>query len=61
MQHRDWIGTPVPAIALSSTRASLGSGLDHINSRGSGFRYPVDGVQFDDYFLYSSPGSRLNR
>ncbi|MFP1483499.1 family 10 glycosylhydrolase [Escherichia coli] len=59
-EHRDWIGERL-AIALSSTWASL-EVEDWITSIVAEVvsRYPVDGVQFDDYFYTESPGSLLN-
>jgi uncharacterized lipoprotein YddW (UPF0748 family) len=59
VSHRDWIRT-------SGERYVLDPGIpearDWITSIVAEVvsRYPVDGVQFDDYFYTESPGSALN-
>ncbi len=59
MQHRDWIRT-------SGDRFVLDPGIPEVQDWITSIvaevvsRYPVDGVQFDDYFYTESPGSRLN-
>ena len=59
VQHRDWIRT-------SGDRFVLDPGIPEVQDWITSIvaevvsRYPVDGVQFDDYFYTESPGSRLN-
>lgn len=58
VQHRDWIRT-------SGDRFVLDPGIPEVQDWITSIvaevvsRYPVDGVQFDDYFYTESPGSRL--
>lgn len=59
VQHRDWIRT-------SGDRFVLDPGIPEVQDWITSIvaevvsRYPVDGVQFDDYFYTESPGSLLN-
>lgn len=59
VQHRDWIRT-------SGDRFVLDPGIPEVQDWITSIvaevvsRYPVDGVQFDDYFYTESPDSRLN-
>lgn len=58
VQHRDWIRT-------SGDRFVLDPGIPEVQDWITSIvaevvsRYPVDGVQFDDYFYTESPASRL--
>lgn len=57
--HRDWIRT-------ASNRFVLDPGIPEVRDWITSIvaevvtRYPIDGVQFDDYFYAESPDSRLN-
>lgn len=57
--HRDWIRTAGDRFVLDP---GLPDARDWITSIVAEVveRYPVDGVQFDDYFYAESPGSTLN-
>jgi len=57
--HRDWIRTAGDRFVLDP---GIPQARDWITSIVAEVvsRYPVDGVQFDDYFYAESPGSRLN-
>lgn len=57
--HRDWIRTAGDRFVLDP---GIPEARDWITSIVAEVvsRYPVDGVQFDDYFYTESPGSTLN-
>lgn len=57
--HRDWIRTAGDRFVLDP---GIPEARDWITSIVAEVvsRYPVDGVQFDDYFYTESPGSMLN-
>lgn len=57
--HRDWIRTAGDRFVLDP---GIPAARDWINSIVAEVveHYPIDGVQFDDYFYTESPGSALN-
>ncbi|ADO48517.1 glycoside hydrolase family 10 protein [[Enterobacter] lignolyticus] len=59
VQHRDWIRTASDRFVLDP---GIPAARDWITSIVAEVvtRYPVDGVQFDDYFYTETPGSALN-
>jgi len=59
VQHRDWIRTSGDRFVLDPGIPDVQDWITSIVAEVVS-RYPVDGVQFDDYFYTESPGSRLN-
>ncbi|NDO82043.1 hypothetical protein CJP72_15090 [Citrobacter sp. NCU1] len=59
VQHRDWIRTAGDRFVLDPGIPEVREWITRIVAEVVS-RYPVDGVQFDDYFYAESPGSTLN-
>ncbi|WP_420802283.1 glycoside hydrolase family 10 protein [Trabulsiella odontotermitis] len=59
VEHRDWIRTAGNRFVLDPGIPEVRTWIASIVSEVI-TRYPVDGVQFDDYFYAESPDSRLN-
>lgn len=59
VQHRDWIKTSGDRLVLDPGIPEVQQWITNIVAEVVS-RYPVDGVQFDDYFYTESAGSKLN-
>ncbi|NYR27061.1 family 10 glycosylhydrolase, partial [Escherichia coli] len=59
VQHRDWIRTAGDRFVLDPGIPEVQDWITNIVAEVVS-RYPIDGVQFDDYFYTESPGSLLN-